>query len=660
MHATRAFGLVLAAALLASAGTASGQTPMGTAFTYQGHMERDGGPVNDRCDFRFILWDAESDGSQVGTTQTAAPDVIDGIFFVVLDFGEDAITGDARWLEIEVQCPGDADFVTLTPRQELTPTPHALFGSSAPWDGLVDVPPDFADGTDDDTLAGLSCINGEIAKWNGAFWQCAGDDTGAGDYWNLTGNAGTTAGPNFVGTTDNQALELKVYSTRALRIEPHPTSPDLIGPNLIGGYSGNSVTAGVVGATIGGGGQYDDTNRVTDHFGTVGGGSNNHAGDNAGNTSDRMSATVSGGIDNSATGKSSTVGGGEGNSASGTSSIVAGGRMNAAGYDYATVGGGETNAASATYATVSGGDTNTASWAWSTVGGGRINIASADYATVAGGSNNEANHLGSTVAGGHDNCACGTTTTVTGGHDNNASGSSATVGGGSHNNASAYLSTVAGGGDNEATASHATVPGGYGNTAGGVNSFAAGLNAKANNDGCFVWGDFCPVEVVTCSNDNRWVARSSGGVYFYTSCDLSTGSYLPAGGNSWNSISDRGTKENFTPVDKQALLEQLANIPVQAYNLKSQDPSIRHIGPVAQDFAAFGYGESKKAINMEDADGVALAAIQGLYEIVKEKEAKIEALRAQNDAQVAELEARLAALENLVKQADAGQQGGDR
>ena len=52
---------------------------------------------------------------------------------------------------------------------------------------------------------------------------------------------------------------------------------------------------------------------------------------------------------------------------------------------------------------------------------------------------------------------------------------------------------------------------------------------------------------------------------------------------------------------------------MQTWNLKSQDPAIRHIGPMAQDFyAAFNVGEDDKHINSVDADGVALAAIQGL------------------------------------------------
>ena len=49
---------------------------------------------------------------------------------------------------------------------------------------------------------------------------------------------------------------------------------------------------------------------------------------------------------------------------------------------------------------------------------------------------------------------------------------------------------------------------------------------------------------------------------------------------------------------------------------------------MAQDFAAaYGLGPDDKTINPLDANGVALAAIQGLYDLVKEKDAEIEALK---------------------------------
>jgi hypothetical protein len=214
---------------------------------------------------------------------------------------------------------------------------------------------------------------------------------------------------------------------------------------------------------------------------------------------------------------------------------------------------------------------------------------------------------------------------------------------------------------NTASGNYATVPGGQQNTAQGAYSFAAGLRAKAYNNGCFVWGDNSIYADVTCNNDNRWVARASGGVYFYTNPNLTTGSYLAAGGSSWNAVSSQDLKENFRPVDTRALLERLAAIPITTWNYKSQDPAIRHIGPMAEDFNALvdGLGgEGRDYINSLDADGVALAAIQGLYGLVQEKDARIAelekriaALEAQNAAQQAQidnLEARLAALEQRV------------
>jgi hypothetical protein len=116
-----------------------------------------------------------------------------------------------------------------------------------------------------------------------------------------------------------------------------------------------------------------------------------------------------------------------------------------------------------------------------------------------------------------------------------------------------------------------------------------------------------------------------------------SGLYLAGGGSSWNTHSDRNAKDNFEPVDAQELLARLAAIDITTWNYTSQDPSIRHIGPMAQDFNALlpdlG-GEGEEYINSLDADGVALAAIQGLYEQNQELQ-----------AQVNDLESRLAALE---------------
>ena len=64
---------------------------------------------------------------------------------------------------------------------------------------------------------------------------------------------------------------------------------------------------------------------------------------------------------------------------------------------------------------------------------------------------------------------------------------------------------------------------------------------------------------------------------------------------------------------------------------------------MAQDFyAAFNVGTDEKHINTVDEGGVALAAIQGLNEKLKEDDA-------QKDAQIKALEKRLADLELLVE-----------
>jgi hypothetical protein len=104
--------------------------PMGTVFTYQGRLTDAGSPADSRYDFKFSLYDALTGGSQAGSTLTKTVQVNDGYFKVELDFGN-YFRGDALWLEIEVSPYKLGTFTPLSPRQELTPTPYAIYATAA-------------------------------------------------------------------------------------------------------------------------------------------------------------------------------------------------------------------------------------------------------------------------------------------------------------------------------------------------------------------------------------------------------------------------------------------------------------------------------------------------------------------------------------------------
>jgi hypothetical protein len=125
----------------------------------------------------------------------------------------------------------------------------------------------------------------------------------------------------------------------------------------------------------------------------------------------------------------------------------------------------------------------------------------------------------------------------------------------------------------------------------------------------------------------------------FTDSTLTAGVTLLAGDSTWNAVSDRNAKTNFQPVDPLDILNKLAALPLTTWNYKTRQ-DIRHIGVMAQDFwAAFGgLGADDKHISTVDADGVAFAAIQGLYRKIQAVEAENAALRNKN----AELENRLA------------------
>ena len=262
-------------ALLAAGLAAVTGAPLGTGFTYQGRLEISGSPANGSFNLQFSLWDGPGTADkQTGTNQTCVTTVANGLFSVQLDFGAAMFTGDARWLQIAVVT--DGTITPLSPRSLLTATPNALYASQA----------------------------------------------------------GTAASASSLVSLAKEVLDLSVNGHRTLRLEPAD-----ICPNVLGGSEVNEVTAGVHGAAIGGGGgvepgapPFGDTispNLVTDHFGTVAGGSRNQAGNGNGVFDDRMYATVGGGLNNTASGTGATVPGGTQNTAAGNGSFASGTRAKA-------------------------------------------------------------------------------------------------------------------------------------------------------------------------------------------------------------------------------------------------------------------------------------------------------------------------------------------
>ncbi len=500
--------------------------PMSTAFTYQGILMDANSPAEGFYDFEFELYDQDTGGNQVGNTVTKDEvEVIDGYFTAPLDFVTDpnVFNGDLRWLAIAVR-PGASsdpcDFATLSPRQELTPTPYAIHSGNADtldsfdsaafapsmhdhdgvyalishhhddsyytqsqlqnvgeaivrWDNISNTPAGFGDGDDDTQLTegevdAYVANNGYLDGGSALDWDNitidmpAGfadgvDNTGAADSdWTISGSDMYTS----AGVTGN--VGIGTSSPAAKLTVDGAILRD--GSTMYGSNAGTHINLGTASTTGTNGEDYDG--------GTVGGGESN-----------------------AAAGEHSTVSGGIGNAASSYYATVGGGFSNTASFYYATVGGGAHNTASGG-ATIGGGYGNTASGSNSTIGGGDDNIASSDF---------------STVGGGEDNTASGAESTVGGGQVNEASGHASTVGGGYNNTASDDYAAVGGGYDNDANSLYATVPGGYYNAANGDYSFAAGRRAKANHDGAFVWADSTNADFASTADD-QFLIRASGGV----------------------------------------------------------------------------------------------------------------------------------------------------
>src|ERR1043165_6326845 len=130
----------MSAAALFLAALAAPAFGQGTAFTYQGKVELTGSPVTGTADFQFRLFDSSSGGTQIGSTQNlTGVSITNGLLNTPLDLGTGSLNGSARFLEVAVRSPSNTgNFVILTPRQRLSPTPYASFAETAqtanrPW-----------------------------------------------------------------------------------------------------------------------------------------------------------------------------------------------------------------------------------------------------------------------------------------------------------------------------------------------------------------------------------------------------------------------------------------------------------------------------------------------------------------------------------------------
>lgn len=519
----------------------------GTAFTYQGRLNDGGNPAVGIYDFRFrIAADPAGNNLVAGPLLTNAVPVNSGLFMLTLDFGGGLFTGSNYWLQVDVKTNGAASYVTLVPLQALTPTPYAIFAngasnvsgtvSAAQLSGTV-ASPRLAG-----TYSNALNFNNAGNQFTGAF---SGDGGGisnvnaatlnglaATNFWKTAGNSGTTPNANFLGTSDNQPLEIRVNGQRVLRLTPNPNG----GPNLLGGSIANVIAPGVVGGVIIGGGSISYfgspyTNSIASDFGFIGGGGLNSIGTNspfatlAGGSGNQVGAndsypfigggtgnqigdfsgfsTISGGLANQigTNSSQSTIAGGGSDSvgSNNTESTIGGGGGNRIldNSSGSTIAGGSSNQilTNSTSATIAGGLVNHIGPAadYSFIGGGNRNaiLTNSQYATIAGGSQNSVltNSSYATIAGGLLNNIQPTATysAISGGIGNTNAGSLANIGGGEFNliQFAADHAVIAGGGNNTVVGSFSlpvydTIGGGNRNTMQTNSSFCVIAGGQSN------------------------------------------------------------------------------------------------------------------------------------------------------------------------------------
>ena len=170
----------------------------GTAFTYQGQLQNNGSPASGTYNLTFSLFNTDTSSVAVaGPVTNNGVIVTNGLFTVLIDFGPGVFTGQTNWLEISVATNGVSTFTTLTPRQELTPTPYAIYAENA--SGLS--------GTlSASQLTSIGNTNGDAS--DNFFVGQSGNSTMSGYYNTADGDAALVSNTTGIANTANGAVAL--------------------------------------------------------------------------------------------------------------------------------------------------------------------------------------------------------------------------------------------------------------------------------------------------------------------------------------------------------------------------------------------------------------------------------------------------------------------
>lgn len=178
----------IGALALASASIAG--TPLGTGFTYQGQLKQSGSPFTGSASMTFSLYDAGVGGAFWGAQTVPGVSINGGLFTVMLNdsgqFGASAFSGERRWLEISV------NGATLTPRQEITAGPYALFTPASNGGGGLTLP--YSGIANAANTTAFSIFNTAITGNSYGIAGSSSSPTGIGVYGNALAAGGPAAG----------------------------------------------------------------------------------------------------------------------------------------------------------------------------------------------------------------------------------------------------------------------------------------------------------------------------------------------------------------------------------------------------------------------------------------------------------------------------------